>query len=321
MKSKQIPILIYHESGMKRINGGGLNQSYVKYCIKQAEKYNDEVVFLGHPSMKNFANKFVDVTSFSLPRYDEFQKVFVNMSDYKESWTKSCFKAYYAYEKYMIDNDIEECIILDSDVLLYHTFTTEDEYSKYDAALLVNPDQNMHDLPFENELSWVAAGIVGYFKRDALIRFNDFCIDMFKNHKDILDEKWKMHQKYHISGGVCDMSLMYLWYISEDESNNIYNLSNSDAPLYFDDDAHELNGFMPGKYGLKKIFYKNHNPYIVTDDGIEKETKMLHFVGTYKAYMYDYYHFEKLGIKSLLRYAYLEKIFPILLKARIFLKK
>ena len=318
---KSIPVLIYHESGTKRINGGGLNQSYVKYCIKQAEKWNEEVVFLGHPCMKDYAKKFVAVQDFDLPKYEEFKKVFVNMSDYKESWTLSTFKAYYVYEAYMKENNIDECIIMDSDTLIYHTFTTDDEYAGYKAALLINNDQSMKDLPFDNDMAWIADGIVGYFTREAMTEFTDYLIDMFRNHQDILEKKWKLHRDYHIDGGICNMTLEYLWCMSEENKDKIYNLSKPDAPLYFDDDAHELRGFKEGKYGLKEIGFTNHLPYVVTADGTKKDTKLLHFVGTTKAHIHDYYYYQKPMFKSFWREFYLNKIFPILLKIRNSIKK
>lgn len=309
-----IPVLIYHEANTKRINGGGLNQSYVKYCIKQTEKYNEKVVFLGHPSMKSYAKEFEDVTEYELPRYEEFKSVFVNMSDYKESWTLSCFKAYFAYEEYMKRHGIEECMILDSDVLIYHTFTTEDEYSKKDAALLVPLSQKMDDVPFDNDMDWVAAGIVGYFKCSAMTAFCDYLIDMFRNHQDVMEKKWELHKKYKIDGGICDMTLMYLWYKSNED--NIYNLLNEKAPLYFDENLADVRGFMPGKYGLKKVGFEKHKPYVVLENGEKKNTLMLHFVGTSKAFLYDYYKYEGIGFKSVMRQFYLTSIFPILLKIK-----
>lgn len=46
------------------------------------------------------------------------------------------------------------------------------------------------------------------FTKQGLIEFTDYCIDMYKNHMDVLMEKWNIHQKYQIYGGVAEMSLL-----------------------------------------------------------------------------------------------------------------
>lgn len=44
-----------------------------------------------------------------------------------------------------------------------------------------------------------------------LKEFINFCIEIYENRKELLLEKWNAHKDYILPGGICEMSLLYLW--------------------------------------------------------------------------------------------------------------
>lgn len=319
MKKEQkgnIPVFIHHEFGQKSTLGGGIGQKYVRYCIAQAEKYNNKVILFGNKQMKKYAHCFFDVSTLESNKFKKFCKVFVNMSDYKDTWAVGIFKRFFIFEEYMERNNIKEMVMLDSDTLVYKAFTSNDEWCQYDAAYQLKEDQSIPSLPFENNLSWNAVAGVAYFKLEALKEFTNFCIDMYKNHQDILSEKWKVHQQYNLAGGVCEMSLLYLWNKKRNKQG-IYNLADISHKYFFALCANIENDiYQNGKYGLKKIRFTNHIPYYLTLDGKKQSTYLLHFGSIQKAYMRDYFYHEKLFMYSFLKHIYIIYFIPCILRIR-----
>lgn len=184
---RQIPVLIHHELDTKPQTGGGKGQEYIKYCIMQAKKFNSRVVLFGDNSNRGFSNEWYDASEFSSIRWENFLEVFENMSDYPLSWAKSFFRRFYIFEKWMEENSINECVILDSDVLVYCDFSNE-IFNECDVALEIPQNQCIEAAGNDNDLCWVACAGVAYFTLEALRNFNSFCIEMYRKQKHILEK-------------------------------------------------------------------------------------------------------------------------------------
>jgi hypothetical protein len=270
-----LPVFVHHELNEKPQTGGAPNQAYVKTCISQAKKYNSEVVLFGDESNKSYSEKWVDVSNFTSAKWTEFLETFENFSTYPDSWAKGIFKRFFIIEEYMNTNNIEKCVILDSDVLVWCDFERLDLIKNYDVALEIPEDQKLHALPFDNLYRWAACCGVGVMTRSAISDFTDFCIQTYKTNKPLLLEKWNLHCKYNLAGGICEMSLLYLWIKERQKQYNILNfgkVKNDVAPCIV------VNG------GTKQ--YEISNQFATMRNSALQECLQIKFKGQYP-YIYD----------------------------------
>lgn len=308
--NKEIPVLVHHELNAKPQTGGGKNQLYVKYCIEQAERYNKRVILFGDDSNRKYADEWYDTSHFFSEKWNRFLNVFENMSYYPLSWAKSFFKRFYIFEQWMQENDIEECIILDSDVLVYRNFS-DGLFDDYDLALEIEKDQSMFVIEEKNDLRWVAVAGVAYFTFEALNDFTSFCIEMYENQKNILRKKWNIHLAYHLPGGVCEMSLLYLWYQSQKNVFHLINLycenKNRIGSLVVNGNG---NGYLKNMYNvdkrrLLKINWKDGFPYVIENgSGREIRVDSLHFGGQSKIFMKAFFEQKKYTLSAYLEWYY-----------------
>lgn len=290
--SKTIPVIVHHETGEKPQSGGKKNQEYLKYCIAQAKKFNEKVVLLGDQYNKAWCDDWYNADDFITDKWNEFHAVFENLSPYPQAWAEGIFKRFFLILEYLERNAYDDCVIIDSDVLLYFNASTYEPFRHCKAAMEVPLEQDIAVLWKGNGYKWKACAGVAYFTKQGLIEFTNYCIDVYKNHKDILLEKWDIHQKYKIYGGVCEMNLLYLWIntlpdgeflnLLKDDANHAVFDNSVGASAGFLEDQYEYNSFL----GLKKLHWENQKPYCYTIKEHQRtEFLSLHFVDTTKIFM------------------------------------
>ena len=206
-----IPVIVHHETGEKPQTGGKKNQEYLRYCIAQAKKYNEKVVLLGDQYNKDWCDDWHDANDFITDKWKEFHSVFKNLSPYPQAWAEGIFRRFFLILEYLDRYGYDNCVIMDSDILLYTNVSTYEPFRHCKMAAESPLEQDIAVLWKGNGYKWKVCAGVAYFTRQGLIEFTDYCIDMYKNHMDVLMEKWNIHQKYQIYGGVAEMSLLYLW--------------------------------------------------------------------------------------------------------------
>ncbi len=296
-----IPVLIHHETGAKKQSGGKKNQEYLRYCIEQASKYNEKVVLIGDEHNKHWAKEWHHVNEFPSNRLDEFNRVFKNLSAYPDSWAVSIFKRFFLIYEYIRKNDYSDCVILDSDILLYKNLSEYEPFMHCDTALEIPADQDMRPLPAGNGLSWTACAGISYFTRDALSNFLDYCIDMYAHHLNELNVKWEAHQKYHLYGGVGEMSLLYLWAktlpadrvcnLTKTYENSVFDMNMCNASCYLEKEF-DYNSTLR----IKNLKWIDGKPYCKRlSDGELILFHALHFVDISKLYMYDLFTYQKVS--------------------------
>ena len=206
-----IPVLIYHESDQKPSKGLGEKQSYLRYVILQAEKYNQKVVLFGDQYNKKWASEWEDVGAYLGDKWDRFERDFVNMSDYPDKWARGIFKRFFIFEEYCRRYGYDDFITIDSDVLLYI------DLGKY-------PFRDLCEVALEwkggmlfngNDVSKGAVSGIGYFTLNSVSSFTDFCIDTYrdKNSESFkrLVKTWEQMRREKKIGGICEMTLLYYW--------------------------------------------------------------------------------------------------------------
>lgn len=194
----KIPVIIHHEG----------NQEYLKTCLKHNAKYN-HVILLGDKSnydtAKELGVEWVDCTELKkCQRLMNLNDVLVNYSFYPDRWVHQFYGRLVYIEEYLRTQSIEKFVLFDSDIIGFTDVNSLPSLIEYDAGFCTCEQKY-------EELRWVSNIGISFFSRDALTDFIDFIIDTYKNNKELLLKKWNYHQRNNIPGGVCEMSLAYLW--------------------------------------------------------------------------------------------------------------
>lgn len=316
----KIPIFIHHEIGQKKQAGKDKQQFYLKYCISQAEKFGNEVLLFGDYSNKNWTKKFVNVNEISSKKWDEFVCCFENYSTYPDAWAKGIFKRFFLFREYVLTNNIQYFFVLDSDILLYTNLSELNFWNTIDFAGEIPLRQNLIN---DDGFRWTICAGVSYWTKNSICEFVDFCIYTYKDNKHLLLRKWNYHKKNNLPGGVCEMSLLYLWLNNSPNIRYLNLLNTGINDIQFNLNYMTSENYIDNEYqlfpclGVKRIKFKNGLPYLVKKNNSEILIKNLHFVGNSKLLMHDIYKFQ--GIKPI---TYLYYIFwNVRGKLAIFLRK
>jgi len=301
-----IPVFIYHETGQKKTFACGFKQSYVKYCIKSAEDYNDLVILLGDQSNIHWCKKGVLASEYENGKWARFKKVFVNLtSDYPDAWAQGFFKRFFLVEEYLKRNDYNECVILDSDILTYIN------YSELFDGLGIDVAHNTCPKDFSEDYNSSSAH-VSYFTYKAIVEFTDYCIEQYENHNRVLWDFYEETIKNKWAGGVTEMGLLYMWLKDHPEVKGLNLLMEKEGAVCdntFFSNGRDYSGGYNGiryaadpKYQMKKTIFKDGTPYFIKEDGSLVRAYVIHCGQITKMYMRDYYLHQKLGLMGKTRF-------------------
>lgn len=310
--TKDIPVFIHHEC----------RTPYALKSVKMAEKYNKVVVFLGDDSNKDYSKNWVDVNEYCRDEWKKFLRVYRNMSFYDDGYAVKIFKRLFAMKEYMKDHGMTECVLIDSDVLSFINYSDVPAFRNCDMTLFIPGEEPQGLDPMKlGNFDWGASAGTSYFKYEALCDFISFMLDMYENHIDILELKWEWHQKHNIGGGVCEMTLLFLWYLQTDYKvvNTKTIFSNNGSPYVIDNDVRTINNrCLFQKYkkkNIEKVLLRDGLPYLIDPKGNLVRAVCLHFGGNTKIYMGAYFAKSQIMLEILLNFAYVRlSIFNILAK-------
>jgi hypothetical protein len=237
-----LPIIIFHIG----------NQPYVHSCLKQASKFNNNVIVLNeHDNM--FPN--INVKCVNYKKYSTYLTQFKSL--YKHYSTNSyqlefiCIVRWMCIYEYMKKHKIKRAFICDSDVLIYDNITMIDKkyLHEYEFMLCSSPSKNL-------------TGGQCIFNFEILQRFIIFIFKFYKTQISIIDEWWN---KYKQAGGICDMTLLYYFAHKQD---NFVGLRIKDKP-YFNCD---LTKIFNNEFTFDLHLAANGNHLYPTEYEINKET-------------------------------------------------
>ena len=245
-----IPIVIAHRLGVKEID-----QGYLAFAIKQAQEYNPRVILIGDNS-----NIYIPVEHHHFTKYfqeaESFAPHYRHMSSNRAPFQLWDIQRHFIYKAFMQDQGYEKIFTCDSDVMIYSDLArAEGTLGDYDLALSITETQWKY--------RWAASAHVSYWTLDALVGFCEFIQRAYTTpallHK--LEEKWAWHQETNTPGGICDMTL--LWLFSRDK--NVVNLAQVRDETTFDDNINASENYHPDEYrmkaGRKEITWRNNQPY------------------------------------------------------------
>lgn len=258
------------------------SQDYLNKCIAQARKICSDIKFIGKSNI--YKSELKTEEFLKAEKYiNLFLSKYKHMSTNPEMIETSCFKRFfYAYE-YARANELTDIWIIDSDVMI---FTDLKEISKngrwlemYDAGLSI-PKQDY------SSYDWAASPHTSWWKLEGLKNFIEFILETYTSNISILEEKYNFNKTTVSRGGICDMTLLYLWSLDK----KIFNFSDQIADgFYIDHNINQKNILdnieVQMKYGIKKVTYDKQSVRITVKDGNEIKVGSLHFQGRAKNFM------------------------------------
>ncbi|OHD15202.1 MAG: hypothetical protein A2086_11735 [Spirochaetes bacterium GWD1_27_9] len=276
-----IPIIFVHKS----------NSDYLKYTLSQAKYFNPEspIILIGDDTN----DKYKFVKHYNINDYfesaNDFASIYKHLSFNEYNYELFCFQRWFIIKDFIIKNNIDDFLYLDSDVLLFCNINKE--FVKYKS----------YDFTICKELS---PPYTYFSSKDKLINFCEYIKSLYTDEKmhERLLKKFKKHQDEKLSGGVCDMTAFYEY--NKDFSENVFDLNKEIDGSIFDNNFNFSEGFeIDKKFNVKKIYWKRRIPY-----GKRKvDNKLIKFNGlhcqggsknfTYIFYRGDFYFFNYLKVK------------------------
>jgi hypothetical protein len=234
--------------------------SYLASCLRKAS-LNNSVVFIGDSSNKGRWSSFWNSDEHELARFSSFLKVYKKLSNYTLQYEQSFWRRVFAVEKWLFTTTNPDFILIDSDVLLFSNLETEllpRVRDKCISALMTPEDQD--------DFRWASSCHVSYWTREGIKSFTDFCLESYTDEYilPMLEEKWAWHRKNNIAGGVCEMTLLYLW--QQRHADKVDNLSKVINMTTFDHNINTSTNNVNSEYntvdGIKQIKFSRGSPFV-----------------------------------------------------------
>ena len=267
--SGSVPVVFIHQQ----------NSEHLKYSLAQAKASNPRstVFLLGddsnsqHPCVEHhhFRDYFTGAA--------EFEDVYKHYSTHSPDFERLCFQRWFILRDFLTAHQIEKCVYLDSDVLLYGNVT--EDMAKFRL--------------FDFTVCWNTIGCVLFVNRvEGLARFCQFIMDIYTKkdeyHYDKMVAQFAVRQKHHLKGGATDMTAFELYgelnFGRVGEASYIIDGSTYDPNINMPQPGFEMAD------KIKKVIWQDHQPYgIYVPTGEMVRFNSLHFNGNKaKALMPDY---------------------------------
>jgi hypothetical protein len=256
------------------------SQPWLSLSLAQAQRFNEAVVLIGDTSNQGLKCHHFNYMDYN-QNFSAFVEVYEHLSSNSADFELYCFQRFFALQQWMTEQQQDKVFMVDSDLLLYADLSHHlyEKYLKdYESALCIPHLKNQED-----ELAWTASPHISFWTRSSVQSFTRFCLETYSHRKALLHQKYRYHQTNKIPGGICDMTLLYLWAKGNPAVFNLLELPdgyavdhNINAPDDLWEDQYEL------KAGIKKIYFKQGIPY---EADTQAQFLGLHFQGAAKPLM------------------------------------
>ncbi len=262
-----LPIVFIHAS----------NSSYLRYSLLQAKTTNpqSDIFLIGDQS--NNCYKFVQHKFLSNYLYGatEFAKVYKHFHNINPCLNELVsFQRWFILRDFMMLNNLDKCLYIDSDVMLYTNVTLEqNKFSEFDLTLSHSSSPHCN---FINNFS-------------ALEKYCNLVFGLYTD-SSTLEYLEKMMQEYSqkkLFGGVSDMSVFKAF--KELKECHIGEISTLSDDSVYDHNINVADDFEMCN-GIKNIFLVEGQPFckhIPSNKDIKFNA--LHFQGKAKKFMKDYF--------------------------------
>jgi hypothetical protein len=242
------------------------SQDYVRLALETARRSGNR------PSQLSFADK-------SASQID-FEQRWRQMSNYDRRFDLLCMTRYFVIQKAMHDQGLDYVFDLDSDVLAF------DDMDVFRARHLDGVFCGLHMPQSQPGLRYSFGAHTSYWTRDAIDDFCVFLLNFYEEVPQAAQEKWDWHRSTGAPGGVCDMTLLYLW---AKDRGDVMNFAKPIGEAVFDYNLNTSENYAKGEYrtrfGKKIIAFRDGQPYGRAANGDWIRFRSLHFQGSIKNQM------------------------------------
>ena len=270
---------------------------YLSSIILAAKSYNT-VYYIGDQNISSkilSKNQIIRQNFKKIPFLNDFTKVWKHLSIDEIKWSFGCFTRHFFVLQTASRLKLSNFWIIDSDFMLLENL------HDLSVTLKQNGFQGALSTPHCNNKYYMAsAPHCSFWNIHSLNEFILFTIDQYKNNSKILLKKYLYHKNKKLEGGVCDMTLLYLW--KNKTKRKIYNSVNLiasnlliDHNINFPSDFYEVADYSERKdksiikknlhfvmedfLAVKKIRKDKDSFYAVRGDGSKTKVIGLHFQG------------------------------------------
>ncbi|WP_018343053.1 hypothetical protein [Cytophaga aurantiaca] len=227
------------------------NPTVLAYLIgtKESEKYEPLIKHVNIHAFEKEANAFGEIYQHFSTNSMEFELI--------------CIQRWFVLKEFMVKNNIQKCLYLDSDVLLYEDIKVLGEKYAHAGMTLCG-----------------ISGHTNFIDKDVLIDFCNFIYSIYTSPEAYaeLDEYYKAFILKHGAGGVSDMTLLTKY--MEAKPNNVINIYFTDGQATFDPAFEIGHEYFVMKDNRKYFEFINSLPYgilKVTNQYVRFNT--IHFQG------------------------------------------
>ena len=271
---KEIPVFFVHTG----------RQWYLKKTVHLAELYNDRVYLLGDKRNKTYCKNWIDQEGIDQSRFKRFESMYQHMSTNPYQFELNCFKRFYLIYEYMLRNNEASCILLDSDLCTFVKYGDMDfAKGRYLAAYSMSKNQEPY--------VWAGSPHVSFWTKAGLEKFLDLIERYYTTDIDVLRKKYEYHKQKGLDGGICDMTLLYLF--KKENPLEIFNTAIRKENTVFDHFLISGTNYLRNEYlfdeklKIKLIHWVKNEPYFFDAETKELVRALtLHAQGTSKAYIW-----------------------------------
>ena len=193
------------------------NQEYLRQCLRFSRQYGNDTILIG--SEQSFQSECDQYFSddIDIPDFELFKSDYVHMSSNSEWFEILCFKRFFLLLAMAKKLNLDSFWMIDSDVLLLEDLTVFQDYltdNNYKAALST--------MAQTREYHWASSPHMSFWTLKGLESFIEFTISTYRRKISKLEEKFNYHKVNSLGGGICDMTLLFLW---ASQTDQIYNTS------------------------------------------------------------------------------------------------
>lgn len=187
---EQIPVIFWHRG----------ESEYLKTALRQAEKYMDKVILIGDKDNRTFSTSWHDMDLLPSEKWAEFKSEYVNLSLNNAIFELRCFERYFYVREFCLRKRIDRFFLIDSDVLLFDNLN-----------LFFQDIRRAFSRTNRKTESWSVSPHCGLWSLKDIISFTDYMLEYYKTNVYVLKEKFEKFKQNNTKGGICDMTLLYLW--------------------------------------------------------------------------------------------------------------
>ncbi|MGB3617746.1 MAG: hypothetical protein WBA12_06475 [Catalinimonas sp.] len=250
------------------------NSRYLFYSLRQARRWNPDadIYLLGTQESRHLARW---VTHVSVEDYrrraDAFAAVYQHHSRLGYDFELFCIQRWFILLDFMERHDIERCVALDTDILVYTDLAE---------AVTQLPQDGITMTGWSPHTNYVS-------RREVLEAFCTFVQTHYEGShaaERLQELVSKVHEQVPGAAGISDMS--WFWHFAEVHPGKVTQLMHERAFGVWDNSITYADGFQMIE-GSKRITWRDGLPYGISEkSGTPRRFFLLHFQGTGKPLLY-----------------------------------